>query len=97
MVRKLLLEFLAGSGLALILKFEDVGAGVVGAEEPAGEEIAAGHVDVADDGHIGVAHTRVDLNFEALVGEDEGVSDAHGVDHADVVVHVAGRQHEMAF
>jgi hypothetical protein len=41
--RGLLLEFFAGSGLALILEFDDVGAGVGRAEEPAGEEIAAGH------------------------------------------------------
>ena len=81
----------------MVLEFEDVGARVVGAEEPVGEEIAAGHVYVADDGHVGMAHAGIDLDFEAFVGFDEGVGDTHGVDHADVVVHVAGGEHEVAF
>ena len=37
--RTLFLEFLAGSGLFLVLEFEDVGAGVGGAEEPVREEM----------------------------------------------------------
>ena len=93
----LFLEFFAGGGLFLVLEFKDVGARVGSAEEPVGEEIATGHGDVADDGHVRVAHAWLDLNFEALVGADEGVGDAHGVDHADVFVHVAGGEHEVAF
>ena len=61
-----------------------------------GEEIAASHVDVADDGHIGVPDAGIDLEFEALVGLDERVDQMHGINHAYVFVHVAGGEHEVA-
>ena len=69
-------------------------------EEPRSQrakKIAASHVHVAGDGHIRMTHSRIDLDFETLIGFDERVGDTHGVDHADVVVHVAGGEHEMAF
>ena len=81
----------------MVLEFDDVGAGVEGAEEPVSEEIAAGHVNITDNGHVGMAHAGIDLDFEALVGFDESIGDAHGVDHAYVFIHVTGGEHEVAF
>jgi hypothetical protein len=53
--------------LFLVLEFEDAGAGIVGAEESAGKEIAARHdEEVAIDGHVGVAHARIHLVFESF-------------------------------
>ena len=49
------------------MEFEDVDAGIEGAEESAGKEIAACHDDeVAVDGHVGVAHASIHLVFESF-------------------------------
>src|SRR6201984_2944497 len=94
-VESLLLKLLAGCGLLLVLELKDIRRSIGRAEQPAGEKVAASHDDVAVDGHIAVAHAWKNEHFEALVGTDKGIGNAHGVHRAYIVVHVACCEHQM--
>src|SRR6185437_7200809 len=92
----LLVESVARRVLLLILQQQDIRIGVTRAQQPVGEEIHAPYQDIARERRVGVAHAGKYQHLEALVGVDERAGQLHGIRQIDVVIHVAGGQHEMA-
>src|SRR5579859_5654069 len=94
---QLLLEFVAWRSLFFVLQFDYIRARFRRAEQPTAEIIGTHPENVFGVGGVAVPHAREHEHIETFIGLDKGFGEPHGICHAHVVVHVAGRQHQVAF
>src|SRR5215470_17331288 len=92
----LLFEFLARRCLLCSLQLNDVRPCIRAPQQPFAEEVAPRHNYITVDGHIAMPHAGEHQHLKALICFDERVCQPHRINHAHVIVHISGGQHQVA-